>query len=151
VDNGSEDRTRDIATAALRIAPAKVTLSSEPERGPANARNHGLQLARGSWIQFLDADDLLYRDKLARQLNFAQTCRSDVGLVYSAWQSLDQRVQLGWMKGASILPDLDHTTTIALVRSLISDAGFIPTGSQLFRRSALVDVGGYKMVGLIED
>jgi glycosyltransferase involved in cell wall biosynthesis len=151
VDNGSQDHTLDVAAEALRIALVRVTFSSEPQRGPAHARNHGLRLARGNWIQFLDADDLLHRDKLVRQLTFAQTCSADVGLIYSAWQNLDQRMQTGWMKGSSILPDLDHTATITLIRSLISNAGFIPNGSQLFRRLALADVGGYKTVGLIED
>jgi glycosyltransferase involved in cell wall biosynthesis len=151
VDNGSQDHTLDVAAAALRGGPARVTLSSEPQRGPAHARNHGLRLARGRWIQFLDADDLLHRDKLVRQLSFAQTCGSNVGLIYSAWQSLDEQKQIGWVKGSSILSDLDHTATAALVRTLISDTGFIPTGAQLFRRSALADVGGYKEVGLIED
>jgi glycosyltransferase involved in cell wall biosynthesis len=151
VDNGSEDHTLELAATALRRVSTRVTLSSEPKRGPTHARNHGLRLARGSWIQFIDADDLLHRDKLVRQLSFAQTCSADVGLIYSAWQSLDQRMQMGWMKGSSIVPDLDHTATITLVRTLISDAGFIPTGSQLFRRSALANVEGYKTVGLIED
>jgi glycosyltransferase involved in cell wall biosynthesis len=151
VDNGSQDHTLDVAAAALRRSPARVTLSSEPQRGPAHARNHGLRIACGSWIQFLDADDLLHHDKLVRQLAFAGNCSADVGLIYSAWQSLDERTQVGWMKSSSILPHLDHTATITLVRSLISNAGYIPTGSQLFRRLALADVGGYKPVGLIED
>jgi glycosyltransferase involved in cell wall biosynthesis len=151
VDNGSEDRTLDVAAAALRMASVRFSLGSEPQRGQSDARNHGLRLARGNWIQFLDADDLLHPDKLLTQLNFAQTCDSDVGLIYSEWQDLDQQIKTAWMKGAPILPDLDNTATVALVRSLINDAGFIPTGSQLFRRSALVDVEGYKSVGLIED
>src|SRR6266700_920385 len=151
VDNGSQDRTLDIANAALQTAPARVTLSSEPQRGPAHARNHGLRLARGNWIQFLDADDLLHADKLARQLAFAQACSADVGLVFSAWQSLDQRMQTGWTKSSSILPDLDRATATTLVGSLISDAGFGHLGAQLFRRAALTDVGGFKAVGIIED
>jgi glycosyltransferase involved in cell wall biosynthesis len=151
VDNGSKDRTLEVAAAALRTATARVTVRSEPQRGPAHARNHGLRLARGSWIQFLDADDLLHRDKLARQLPFAQTCSADVALIFSAWQSLNHQMKAGWTKGTSVLPDLDQTSANTLVRSLITDAGFIPTGAQLFRRSALTDVEGYKTVGLIED
>src|SRR5262249_50330177 len=126
VENGSHDLTRGVAAAALRTAPARVALSREPKRGPAHARNRGLRLARGSWIQFLDADDLLHRDKLVRQLAFAQNCSADVGLIYSAWQNLDHRVETGWTKGSSILPYLDHRETSTLVCSLISNTGFIP-------------------------
>ena len=151
VDNGSQDHTLKVASEVLRSAPTRVILSNESQRGPSHARNHGMRLACGSWIQFLDADDLLHRDKLVNQLNFAQTCSSDVALVYSKWQDLDTRIKTRRTKVAPILPDLDHTATVTLVRSLISDAGFIPTGSQLFRRSALTDVGGYKAVGIIED
>ena len=151
VDNGSQDRTREVAAEALRMAPARVTLSSEAKRGPAHARNHGLRLARGSWIQFLDADDLLHGDKLARQLPFAEACGADVGSIYSAWQNLEQRMQASWTKGLSILPDLDQTAVATLVRSFISDAGFVHLGAQLFRRAALADVGGFKAIGIIED
>src|SRR5262249_40532337 len=150
VDNESQDHTLEVAAATLEMCQARFTLSSEPQRGPAYARNHGLRLAHGSWIQFLDADDLLHREKLARQLAFAQACGSDVGLIYSKWQDLDQRGKMPWTNGSPLVPALDHTTTTTLVRSLISSAGFIPTGSQLFRRSALADVGGYR-VGLVED
>src|SRR6516164_10939465 len=108
VDNGSQDHTLKVASEVLRSAPTRVILSNESQRGPAHARNHGLRLARGSWIQFLDADDLLHRDKLARQLPFAQTCSADVALIFSAWQSLNHQMKAGWTKGTSVLPDLDQ-------------------------------------------
>jgi glycosyltransferase involved in cell wall biosynthesis len=151
VDNGSQDHTLDVAAAALRRSPARVTFSSEPQRGAAHARNHGLRFACGSWIQFLDADDLLHHDKLVRQLAFARSCSADVGLIYSAWQSLDERSEAGWTKGPPLVPKFDERSLSARLSSLLDTAGFFQIGSSLFRRNALLAVGGCRDIGLIED
>jgi glycosyltransferase involved in cell wall biosynthesis len=150
VDNESQDRTLDVAEAALRNVSTRVMLSSEPKKGPAHARNHGLQLARGNWIQFLDADDLLHPDKLRRQLTVAQTCGVDTGLIYSAWQSLELS-RTGWTKGPPLVPEFDDRSLSARLSSLLDTAGFFQIGSSLFRRDAVLSVGGYMDVGLIED
>ena len=52
VDNGSKDGTPDL----VRRFP--VTLLCESKRGPAAARNRGLNQARGEVVAFLDADTL---------------------------------------------------------------------------------------------
>jgi glycosyltransferase involved in cell wall biosynthesis len=151
IDNGSEDQTLDLASAALRMALARVTLSNEPKKGPAHARNHGLRLARGSWIQFLDADDVLHREKLARQLAFAQICGADTGLIYSAWQSLEMRSTTEWTKGPPNVPEFDDLSLSTRLSSLLNAAGFFHIGSSLFRRDAVLAVGGYRDIGIIED
>ncbi|HVU17600.1 MAG TPA: glycosyltransferase family A protein [Candidatus Didemnitutus sp.] len=65
IDDGSTDGSRDVARA---FVPHGVTLVEQENRGASAARNHGLRLARGDYIQFLDADDLLAPDKIERQL-----------------------------------------------------------------------------------
>jgi len=147
VDNGSEDHTLEVAAAALRSAQSRVMLSSEPKRGPAHARNHGLRLARGSWIQFLDADDLLHRDKLRLQLDAARGAGPDVAFIYSAWQKAESELE----RAPSVMPCIEDADAWSRVRTLLATEGFIPTGSQLFRRSAVLAVGGYRDIGLIED
>src|SRR5262249_21156784 len=134
-----------------RSAQPRVTFSSEPKRGPAHTRNRGLRLARGKWIQFLDADDLLHCDKLVRQLAFANRCCSDVGLIYSAWQSLDQRSETGWIKGALLLPELDDRSLSTRLGSILGTAGFFQIGSSLFRRGAVLAIDGYRDIGILED
>lgn len=66
VDDGSSDRTVDIAR---RFASQGVVVIAQANRGAAAARNTALCAARGSYLQFLDADDLLDPQKIAAQLN----------------------------------------------------------------------------------
>jgi glycosyltransferase involved in cell wall biosynthesis/peptidoglycan/xylan/chitin deacetylase (PgdA/CDA1 family) len=65
VDDGSTDRTLAIArqfeSSTVRVVPQKNT-------GAASARNTALSLCHGDYIQWLDADDLLAPDKIARQM-----------------------------------------------------------------------------------
>lgn len=62
VDNGSRDRTVEIARA---LAPA-VELVFESKRGPAAARNAGLRAARQSIVAFTDSDCVVDRAWLRR-------------------------------------------------------------------------------------
>jgi glycosyltransferase involved in cell wall biosynthesis len=63
VDDGSSDHS---AAVAARF-PA-VRYCAQPHAGPGAARNRGIALARGSFVAFLDADDLWVRDKVERQM-----------------------------------------------------------------------------------
>ena len=49
--------------------------------GTSIAKNTGIQLAKGEYFQFLDADDLLSPDKLSIQVAIA--CREKAGLIFS--------------------------------------------------------------------
>lgn len=64
VDDGSTDRSRDVMTRFGK----RVRCLLLPHRGAASARNSGLEAATGEYIQFLDADDLLLADAVARRI-----------------------------------------------------------------------------------
>ena len=63
VDNGSEDGTPEVLKRLAKRYPL-IKNFTQPRQGANAARNLGLHLAGGEWIQFLDADDLLEPDKL---------------------------------------------------------------------------------------
>jgi GT2 family glycosyltransferase len=66
VDDGSTDGSPAIAATAA-AADARVRVIRQDNQGVGAARNTGLSAASGDYINFLDADDRLSRDKLAVQ------------------------------------------------------------------------------------
>ncbi len=69
IDDGSTDGTAHLLDELTKRDPRLIAMYTE-NRGPAAARNRGVELARASWIAFLDSDDLWTPTKLARQLEF---------------------------------------------------------------------------------
>ena len=65
VDDGSTDNTLFIAR---QFESESVHIVSQKNKGAASARNTALSRCHGDYIQWLDADDLLAPDKIAKQL-----------------------------------------------------------------------------------
>jgi glycosyltransferase involved in cell wall biosynthesis len=65
VDDGSRDNSREIVR---RYESRGVRLIEQPNSGASAARNRAIAEAKGDYLQFLDADDLISPDKLATQL-----------------------------------------------------------------------------------
>lgn len=65
VNDGSTDRSLAIVQSFKNFA---ITVISKSNAGAAAARNTGLKQAKGQYIQFLDADDLLSPDKISSQM-----------------------------------------------------------------------------------
>lgn len=81
INDGSNDASLEVVR---RFAFRGVQVVTQPNEGAAAARNHGLRLARGDFIQFLDADDLLAADKIERQIRLLQAVGDDC-IVCCAW------------------------------------------------------------------
>ena len=71
VDDGSTDDISRIE-AAVSIRPERVRLMHQPNCGPAAARNAGWKVARGTYVAFLDSDDLFLPTKIEVQLQAMQ-------------------------------------------------------------------------------
>src|SRR5947208_2891018 len=65
VDDGSTDRTLAVAR---EFASKEVSVLTQPNQGAAAARNKAYSISQGKYIQWLDADDVLAPDKIARQM-----------------------------------------------------------------------------------
>ncbi|MBS1519717.1 MAG: glycosyltransferase family 2 protein [Bacteroidetes bacterium] len=77
VDDGSKDNTLAIAKG---FESETVKVLSQENKGASAARNKGLSIAKGEYIQFLDADDLLSPNKIAAQLKKLNGSHDLVGI-----------------------------------------------------------------------
>ena len=82
VDDGSTDHTLAIAR---QFASERVSVVTQDNQGAAAARNTAFSVSQGDYIQWLDADDLLAPDKVARQMEAVDQCGSKRTLLSSAW------------------------------------------------------------------
>jgi glycosyltransferase involved in cell wall biosynthesis len=63
VDNGSTDASVAVVES---LSDPRIRLLEEPKPGPSAARNAGLEVSRGRYVTFLDADDMWAPDRLDR-------------------------------------------------------------------------------------
>lgn len=81
VDDGSIDDSLEIIR-SISGKDERIRYVSQKNSGPTVARNKGLELAKGEFIQFLDADDLLEGQKFEKQISIFRQ-HPDHDIVYS--------------------------------------------------------------------
>jgi glycosyltransferase involved in cell wall biosynthesis len=137
VDNGSTDCGPEIVAA---IDNPRVSLLLSEKRGPCVARNLGVKQARGEWILFLDADDLLAATFLERYLDSAREHPAAEIVVGSCYQFLDGQQD----KGKLMKP----TGQAGLLDSAVAFAPW-PICAAILRRSVLTE--GYLWPEALDD
>ncbi|MFF7654314.1 glycosyltransferase [Streptomyces sp. NPDC007983] len=80
IDAGSTDGTAEELDRLAADCPALKVVHQEPGGGPGRPRNTGLDLARGDYVFFLDADGHLGPDALRRMVAMADQNGTDVVL-----------------------------------------------------------------------
>ena len=132
VDDGSTDGSLEI----IQSYGDRITCETGPNRGGNHARNRGFALSKGSYIQFLDADDYLLPQKIEKQVRFLDSNNIDV--VYGDWRHQyhheNGKVELDDVKVSGNQPDI--------LKSLLSD-WWVSPACLLFRRSAVEASGGW--------
>jgi glycosyltransferase involved in cell wall biosynthesis len=138
VDDGSTDGTADVAE---RIDDARVRVISRPNGGPAAARNTGIAAARGTYIGFLDSDDLWlpgYAERATALLHAA----ANPGFAYTdafAFESATGRVRRTTAMAAPDDPPQERDAFLAalLRRNFVFAATTVPA-------AVLEAIGGYE-------
>jgi hypothetical protein len=134
VDDGSTDGTRALMRQAFDAPNERLQLLYQNHSGPSVARNAGLDAARGEFVMFLDADDVIAPGKIARQL---AAFDDDIGWVLS-----DTRIEnesTGRTTTASQQYRYDDKDLGGWILPLLKDGNFIPIMAPLVRRSLLGD------------
>ncbi len=138
VDDGSTDHTLDaLQRAASDFGRFPVRIVSGVNRGVAAARNLGIAHAQGTFVSFLDVDDVWAATKIQRQVEalVADSAYVGVGCQYWTWKtnpiSSIRGYESDWSKGA-ILRWL-----------LLEGRGVLLPSTLTCRRDVLVSIGGF--------
>ena len=71
IDDGSTDNTKDVAE-KYTVADRRIKYFYKANGGLSSARNYGLQMAKGKYVIFLDADDMLEKNNLKHLSDFLE-------------------------------------------------------------------------------
>jgi glycosyltransferase involved in cell wall biosynthesis len=145
IDDGSTDETLAIARAFGNHVVCLTGLNN----GVAIARNRGFIESRGSWIQFLDSDDLLTTDTIAARLDALQSQSAEVAV--TSWTEFHSAAH----------DDATHLLTRVANWDRLRNEGvaiacatsfWAPPAAVLYHRNVVARVGGFlPSVSPIED
>lgn len=127
VDDGSSDDTREVLS---RIDDPRLIVVHQDNAGPAAARNHGMRVANGRYIAFLDSDDRWYPEFLAVASDTLD--QHGEALLYGQI-IVDRGVGRYWVK-----PDRALDAEEPIFDYLYVNGGFIQTSTMVIPR-ALAD------------
>lgn len=83
INDGSTDNTQKVLD-ALEQQDSRVIAIHKENGGPSSARNTGLDIARGRYVVFFDADDMIVPGVLQTVVDAME--QGDADLVVSGWQ-----------------------------------------------------------------
>lgn len=92
VDDCSTDTTTELVEKEIESDNRIKLIKLMENGGPANARNIALVQAKGSYIAFLDSDDLWHPLKLEKQLAFMKV--NDIAFSYTAYRIMKENGEL---------------------------------------------------------
>ena len=130
VDDASSVDLEDV----LQDFPDVIYLRNKTNKGPCYSRNRGLKHARGKFINFLDDDDILYPEKIEKQVTlFRNSSDKKLGMVTchtKDCRSGETKIKYNKLRGY-------------LYRKLLYS--YVMTGNEtvLYKRKYLVKTGGF--------
>jgi glycosyltransferase involved in cell wall biosynthesis len=131
VDDGSSDNSKAVLEDCLKT-DSRIRGISQPNGGPAKARNTGLAMATGEYIIFIDIDDKIEPNMLERMYDTAKTAGADI--VVCGFDRIDSNT------GKVISKEMCNTDS-----SIAADNGTVPfintsLWNKLIRRECIGDL-----------
>jgi GT2 family glycosyltransferase len=133
IDDGSTDGS----LAVIKSFGDAVRWETGPNRGGCAARNRGMALSRGRYIQFLDADDYILPQKIEHQVSHLEATGADG--VYGDWQ-----YKIHQPDGSVIPCDPGPSGSPRdLLAGLLSNEWWVACHALLWDREAILCIGGW--------
>ena len=138
VDDHSTDNSWDILTSYQSRYPNLIRIEKNIGKGGNQARNYGLSLSTGEYIQWLDADDILSPNKIESQLKMFEIHGNNI-IVSCGWTKFESNIIEGVYIKQSI--DKDYNDPIEWLVDSWKGKGMGQTGIWLTPRNILEKAG----------
>jgi len=143
IDDGSVDNTSEVAGLFCE-SDTRFRYYYQKNSGASSARNYGIRMSSGQFLQFLDSDDLIMPEKIELQMRVFSG-NSDIDIVYSGFKYFssceenmftvnDELVEDTWTPKVSghgndlldvfFLGNIAVTQAILVRKKAIQDVGF---------------------------
>ncbi len=135
IDDGSPDKCPLICD-DYAARDARVQVIHKENGGPSAARNLGLQRATGDYVWFVDSDDAITPDAMARLLPYCETGADIIrfGLINKVGDKLEQDARCG----VPFVGMADHKQICALAAHACSTELYAYAWRNLYRRAFLL-------------
>lgn len=147
VDDGSTDTTAEIVKS---YAPRVKYLYQENSGSCASPRNHGLKEAKGEFVTFFDADDIMLPHKIASQVEALIADPTAVMSItnyrnFSGTERSADHFSTCLKLHALIAPSINSHVLLPpeQCRDILIDENFTIASAPLFRRDTLKVLGGF--------
>lgn len=139
VDDGSTDDTAQMILEYTSRYDGCVRYVYQANAGESVARQHGVDIAKGELLAFLDSDDLWLPNKLQRQMDFLMQ-HPEVAYVYSWAQIINREGNaVTW----PILGSQHDSSQFSLEQLVLGNFIVGPGSTLLLRRAAYEACGGF--------
>ncbi len=122
INDGSTDGTLSAVESSIN-GDKRIQIYSQGNKGVSVARNLGISIATGSFITFLDGDDLWHPLFLSEMINAIATTKRELAVcgfnrLYpnGTYSGYDKK----YLEGAILLPAIQHTVAIPMGTMLVS-------------------------------
>jgi glycosyltransferase involved in cell wall biosynthesis len=152
IDDGSTDASPGIARRYAERYPQKVQYLEHPShqnRGASASRNVGIRQARGEYLTFLDADDILLPRKLESQVAILRT-HPEAAMTYGpgqwwySWTGSPEDIGRDFTQKLKIEPDTLVRPPSLLTHFIRNGSATPLTSALLVRRDVVERVGGFE-------
>lgn len=137
INDGSTDNSLSIAN-KLAERHSNISLFSQVNQGLSATRNHGIQKAKGTYLLFLDSDDLLIGNTLRTLLDTAYSNQVDIlkaDYIKAGNQEIEKGIDIS--KDHTILPSIIKTGEQGFIEDY--DPMYSYVWQFLFKRRFILD------------
>jgi glycosyltransferase involved in cell wall biosynthesis len=132
VNDGSTDGTADVLN--QRFEDERLRVFDQDRRGRVLSLNRGLDLAKGTFVAVLDADDRCSPRRIERQVDYL-SAHEGIGVVGSQYIRKDSVRDEEYVR--------KYPSTDGLIRKEMAKYIPIAHSCAMYRKRAVVDAGGY--------